>query len=120
VIPSKTLFGFLHSQINKFCLGFEHLYKRDTVVRWEKSQLMIYFLPLMRRALFAEKGACAPRLAQAPPADWRAPCCPWRHPLLRKGGSCAPRKHVTPPPDWCKAFAKVFTLIAFPKLAFSA
>jgi hypothetical protein len=25
-IPSKTLFGFLQSQINKYCFGFEHLY----------------------------------------------------------------------------------------------
>jgi hypothetical protein len=47
-IPSETLFGFLRSQINKFCLGFEHLYKRDTVVRWEKSQLMIYFLRMLQ------------------------------------------------------------------------
>jgi hypothetical protein len=47
-IPSKTLFGFLRSQINKFCLGFEHLYKQETVVRWEKSQLMIYFLRMLR------------------------------------------------------------------------
>jgi hypothetical protein len=31
-ILSETLFGFLCSQINKFCLGFEHLYKQDTVV----------------------------------------------------------------------------------------
>jgi hypothetical protein len=47
-IPSKTLFGFLRSQINKFCLGFEHLYKQETAVQWEKSQLMIYFLRMLQ------------------------------------------------------------------------
>src|ERR1700738_4514850 len=46
-VPSKTFFGFLRSQINKFCCGFEHLYSRTAVgaeVEWDKSQLMVYFL----------------------------------------------------------------------------
>ena len=43
-IPLETLFGFLQTQINKFCLGFEHLYTQGTIVLWEKSQLMVYFL----------------------------------------------------------------------------
>jgi hypothetical protein len=70
-IPSKTFFGFLRSQINKFCLGFEHLYSRTAVgaevgsrtavgaevgsrtavgveVEWDKSQLMVYFLQMLR------------------------------------------------------------------------
>jgi hypothetical protein len=47
-IPSETLFGFLQTQINKFCLGFEHLYTQGTVVLWEKSQLMVYFLRMLR------------------------------------------------------------------------
>jgi hypothetical protein len=47
-IPSETLFGFLQTQINKFCLGFEHLYTQGTVVSWEKSQLMVYFLRMLR------------------------------------------------------------------------
>jgi hypothetical protein len=47
-IPSETLFGFLRTQINKFCLGFEHLYTQGTVVPWEKSQLMVYFLRMLR------------------------------------------------------------------------
>jgi hypothetical protein len=47
-IPSKTLFGFLHSQINKFCFGFEHLYTQGTVVQWEKSQIMVYMLRMLR------------------------------------------------------------------------
>lgn len=47
-IPSKTLFGFLRSQINKFCFGFEHLYTQGTVVQWEKSQVMVYMLRMLR------------------------------------------------------------------------
>jgi hypothetical protein len=46
-VPSKTFFGFLQTQINKYCLGFEHLYTRTAAgveVEWEKSQLMVYFL----------------------------------------------------------------------------
>ena len=47
-IPSQTLFSFLRSQINKFCFGFEHLYMQGTMVQWEKSQLMVYFLRMLR------------------------------------------------------------------------
>jgi hypothetical protein len=50
-ILSKTLFGFLWTQINKYCLGFEHLYTHTAVgveVEWEKSQLMVYFLWMLR------------------------------------------------------------------------
>ena len=50
-VPSKTYFGFVRSQINKYCLGFEYLYARTTVgvdVEWEKSQLMVYFLRMLR------------------------------------------------------------------------
>ena len=50
-VPSKTFFGFLRTQINKYCLGFEYLYTRTTArveVEWEKSQLMVYFLRMLR------------------------------------------------------------------------
>src|SRR5450432_3556924 len=32
-ISSQTLFSFLHSQINKFCFGFEHLYTQGTMIQ---------------------------------------------------------------------------------------
>jgi hypothetical protein len=54
-IPSETLFGFLQTQINKFCLGFEYLYTQGTVVPWEKSQLMVYFLRMLRLCYGAHK-----------------------------------------------------------------
>jgi hypothetical protein len=50
-VLSKSLFGFLRTQINKYCLGFEYLYTRTAVgaeVEWEKSQLMVYFLRMLR------------------------------------------------------------------------
>ena len=49
-MPSQIFFGFLRSQINKYCLGFEYLYARSSSedIRWEQSQLMILFLRMLR------------------------------------------------------------------------
>jgi hypothetical protein len=49
-IPSWALFGFLQTQINKYCLGFEYTLARtvNREVRWGETQLMILFLRALR------------------------------------------------------------------------
>ncbi|KIM92542.1 hypothetical protein OIDMADRAFT_185116 [Oidiodendron maius Zn] len=51
-IPSMTLFGFLHGQVNKFCLGFESTMADITAgyTRWEETQAATVFLRALRHS----------------------------------------------------------------------